>query len=112
MTNRDLLELAAKAAGIEICGPIEKYIAQPNKEHIGGFLVRNDKGGDSAWNPLDDDGDAFRLSVQLSLHTQRYEGALYISHPGGWTIEGVGDDPYAATRRAIVRAAAKIGRQS
>lgn len=71
-------------------------------------------------NPLERDDLALRLAVKLNL---------FVFH--GWThAEGVplanvvvdnaeqtvpsgeikGDDPYAATRRAIVRAAAEIGR--
>lgn len=44
------------------------------------------------WNPLTDDGDALRLAVKLNLDI-RYK------------------DSYAATRRAIVRAAAAIGKE-
>jgi len=69
------------------------------------------------WNPLDDDGDALRLAVKLNIdvffHASRVEG-----HVAGGRIppvraierEDYGDDPLTATRRAIVRAAAEIGR--
>jgi len=54
------------------------------------------------WNPLTDDGDAFRLAVKcLPFYTLRYSRE-------DW--EKCGEDGYAATRRAIVRAAAEIGR--
>jgi hypothetical protein len=88
----ELLELAAKAAGLS-------------------FWQEN------SWNPLDDDGDALRLAVKLNIdvffHASRVE-----SHVAGGRIppvraierEDYGDDPLAATRRAIVRAAAEIGR--
>ena len=114
MTDRELLELAAKAAGIEIVGPIEKYIVQPNKEHIGGFIVRNNQGGDSAWNPLTDDGDALRLAVKLGLGisiplANKRTDVVSFSSSLVRAVEAHGD-PYAATRRAIVRAAAEIGK--
>ena len=85
MADRELLELAAKAAGIEV-------------------LVSFDRARrDWSWNPLDDDGAALRLAVQLGLL-----GAPFMAL--AW-IEALGDsDSYAATRRAIVRAAAEIGR--
>ncbi len=112
-----LLQLAAKAAGLQIVGPVEQFIVYPNYEHIGGFIVRNDSGGDSAWNPLGCDGDAFRLAVKLNIWPvlQRYAGGDIISvQHGGAYWESLADetaapDPYAATRRAIVRAAAAIG---
>jgi hypothetical protein len=85
MTDRELLELAAKAAGIKV-------------------LVSFDRARrDWSWNPLDDDGAALRLAVQLGLL-----GAPFMTL--AW-IEALGDsDSYAATRRAIVRVAAEIGR--
>lgn len=84
MTDRELLELAAKACGLEKA----KLRIEFNQ-----------------WNPLTDDGDALRLAVKLGLL-----GAPYM--PLEW-IAALGDaDPCAATRRAIVRAAAEIGRQS
>ncbi len=49
------------------------------------------------WNPLTDDGDALRLAVKLRIEVE-----------AGWMV--FSEDPYAATRRAIVRAAAEIGR--
>lgn len=95
MTDRELLELAAKASG-ELT---ESWYG--NKNYIDGMLSR--------WNPLTDDGDALRLAVKCRLDLM-----LYSNVKGAFT-KGVqysekGDDPYAATRRAIVRAAAEIGR--
>ena len=109
MTDRELLELAAKAAGIEI-----------SFWSIYGAYVGGLEG--EVWNPLADDGDALRLAVKLGLDF--YEGdddgrAAYVGYyerrgntkPPRFMIErhDAHDDPYAATRRAIVRAAAAIG---
>jgi len=120
MEDRELLELAAKAAGIKVLGPVEKWIAQPRKEHEGGFLVSNDRGGDSCWNPLTDDGDALRLAVKLELDIQSHgawtgdtpdELAALVQDGNGLDVfERHAGDPCAATRRAIVRAAAEVGR--
>lgn len=105
MTDRELLELAAKAAGYDSIA--EKY----GWDEIGGgiFLDRNDP--PKVWNPLTDDGDALRLAVKLRLNT------LFPTQIGRDNVHVAGhieclalNDPYAATRRAIVRAAAEIGR--
>ena len=87
--DRKLLELAAKAAGIELPNPV--------------FRVTHDRGvAPKIWNPLTDDSDALRLAVKLCI-LGNYE--IGIAPVNVWH----GDDPYAATRRAIVRAAASIG---
>ena len=110
MTDRELLEAAAKAAGIE--GSYQKYI---DSDRNCGIVVYGDITV-SYWNPLTDDGDALRLLTNLNLQIQIVPG---------WAVAYVGSvaskqfserrhdgDPYAATRRAIVRAAAEIGANS
>ena len=94
MTDKELLELAAKAAGIDM-------------EWSGPHTPRD-------WNPLTDDGDALRLAVKLGLEVDPWLGRkITIVDHGEIDCainENHGDDPYAATRRAIVRAAAEIGK--
>jgi len=108
MTDKELLELAAKAAGIEIVGEVDKMICQPD-HRTGGFIIRNDRGGDSCWNPITDDGDALRLAVKLQM-TIHIDGNLTDVQTGmEFSTETHFNDPCAATRRAIVRAAAEIG---
>lgn len=116
-TDKELLELAAKAAGYEIVGDADSMVVQHNRG-MGAFVVRNDRGGDSIWNPLTDDGDALRLAVKLNMviDTDFNGGAcagnadIDFSEPEYGYQEGKGKkEPYAATRRAIVRAAAEIG---
>lgn len=108
-TDRELLELAAKAAGI-----YENATAEDIAEFYepGGLLVL-----DGYWNPLTDDGDALRLAVKLGIDF--YQGdddgpAAYAGYFIGtrqlFATAQHNDDPYAATRRAIVRAAAEIGK--
>ncbi len=99
--DRELLELAAKAAGIRLewDGPPDKW--QPM--YYEGKTYHS-------FDPLEDDGDALRLAVQLGITFRRF--GHKVSAVGTTQCdEYVGDDPYAATRRAIVRAAAEIGRQ-
>lgn len=88
MTDRELLELAAKA----ITTDIVKYNGVL-------FIDRRE------WNPLSDDGDALRLAVKLNIDIKPQ-----YSYEGPWEDGGTLIDPYAATRRAIVRAAAEIGK--
>lgn len=103
MTDRELLELAAKATGFKW-----KWVTCPKygaTEVPGMHLVDgvNEVAYYPAWNPLADDGDALRLAVKLNLHD-----AIKLAHRllGGEGCECM----YAATRRAIVLAAAEIGR--
>lgn len=103
MTDRELLELAAKAAGIDA------WWSEP----FGFMLLRTD--GNRKWSPLDNDGDALRLAVKLRLmvgHSQaRAIAKLGTGFDDPGFAEAHGDDPTAATRRAIVLAAAEIGKQ-
>jgi hypothetical protein len=114
MTDRELLELAAKAAGIDAEWHSDDD-ADFYAEHEGMFL----KGARSLdnnkyWNPLTDDGDALRLAVKADIDVVQMGDATradYMIGIGFCTVEVPhGNDPYAATRRAIVRAAAEIGR--
>ena len=101
MTDREMLEFAAKAAGY-------KYLW-----NIDSLLI---KGSSGRWNPLTDDGDALRLTVKLGLviEYRREVPACFVYHYNS-SLELVQRndqlDPLATTRRAIVRAAAEIGRQ-
>jgi len=107
MTDRELLEFAAKAVGIDWikdCVWIENGFYSP--------LAKHER---ISWNPLENDGDALRLAVRLKLSVDFFDDAITVEHTPDnaqcyEVIEPVGTDPYAATRRAIVRAAAEIGR--
>ena len=64
------------------------------------------------WNPLGDDGDALRLAVKLKMSIDVEERTQHAWSHIVWVapcFEPLIDDPYAATRRAVVRAAAAIG---
>lgn len=71
------------------------------------------------WNPLEDDGDALRLAVKLGLHVSQQLSYATVCQPHGpaatrgisWAVPYDAADPYAATRRAIVRAAAAMAKQ-
>jgi hypothetical protein len=108
MTDRELLELAAKAAGYIF----EQYVDDGAWVYPIGDVLNKD--GEPAylfyWNPLDDDGDALRLAVNLGATLVLSGGRSIVYMAGNHSVEYHGDDPCAATRRAIVRAAAEIGK--
>ena len=107
MTDRELLENAAKAAGLtaewhegcsELCVPSEW-----------GHTPARRSGDFRIWNPIADDGDALRLAVKLGIVIDVGSVAAHAYKDGPGVVEIYGSDPYSATRRAIVRAAAAIG---
>ena len=106
MSDKELLELAARAAG-----------------YSGTWVDAGLNLGTDAvpiiFNPLTDDGDAMRLAVKLklSIDTNWYnsDACWFTDKSIAASFDSVeeenhNDDPYAATRRAIVRAAAEIGK--
>lgn len=112
--DRELLELAAKAAGYFI--KWGSYIVCDDPVDCRDIPYVKTHQYDEAewyWNPLEDDGDALRLAVRLGLDiiTRRVNGGAYAGTPNhSADAYAEADDPYAATRRAIVRAAAAIGK--
>ena len=109
--DRELLEWAAKAAGLEFKWRDGDLAWGP--EHVGPAAWINECW--QPWSPLTDDGPALRLAVKLRMELSidpMYSWAMaeHDLHAGNACENG--SDPYAATRRAIVRAAAEIGRAS
>lgn len=99
--DREQLELAAKAAGIKGWWSGDDYC----------YAYKENLNVPVPWNPLTDDGDALRLAVKLGIHYRLYDNYISASFGNGEVFcEEFNDAPYAATRRAIVRAAAEIGR--
>jgi hypothetical protein len=102
-SDRELLELAAKAAGMNIdFGDALLF---------GDDLCYFDWETGGFWNALAKDGDAFRLAVKLGMFVDVFPESYIHAQAGGSTErcdELWGTDPYAATRRAIVRAAATL----
>lgn len=101
--TRRLLELAAKAVGLRIKRKENDY-----------FIVWID-GEPMCWSPLRDDGDSRRLEVALEMIVDNFIGEVRVKI--GWShgspdfhterIQTTGDR--AATRLAVLRAAAAIG---
>lgn len=102
LTDQELLELAAKAAGREIWFDPQGRCCEM------GYSVE--------WNPLTYDGDALRLAVKLRIDLEWREDGRIAAYRHAYAdghcftaIESSREDCAAATRRAIVRAAAAIG---
>jgi hypothetical protein len=107
-TDRELLELAAKAVGLPLTW---EHIEQSEDCDEGDYPVLNGAGG-LYWNPLTDDGDAFRLAVTLRMDIAQFTTTVRVNAEEGDDCHEPHDgDPYAATRRAIVRAAAAMAPQ-
>ncbi len=100
MSDRELLELAAKACGYVVVLDFNNSV---DKSKIG---IR----GLGMWNPLTDDGDALRLAVKLRLDITFGTFGIYAGKTLEDTCHRVPSYDSEATRRAIVRAAAEIGR--
>lgn len=102
-TDRELLEMAAKAIGVKVW--FERGVARC----VGEF------GEFPAWNPLDDNSLALRLACLLDIKFKVENGsAAAFTVKTGWLYEeskGFGAaEATAATRLAICRVAAEIGR--
>lgn len=108
MNDRDLLELAAKAAGVNLVWHTLKI---DGKECECSFNMFDD-GRIACWEPHINDGDAFRLAVDLCIHLEFAETCVIPSTDKfAFSSVPLSDDAYAATRRAIVLAAAEIGKK-
>lgn len=109
MTDRELLESAARLSGEDLQFQLGGEMSKVIGVHEDGMLCM------VRWNPLEDDGDALRLAVQLNLGVYNFNGFSIASNClQGLVLDSREDhngDPRAATRRAIVRAAASIGEQ-
>jgi hypothetical protein len=104
--ERELLELAAKAAGIDA-----KWRAY-DAFHLYPMALPNGQ----AWNPLTDDGDALRLAVKLGMTVTQHPHAAS-AQVGKVDCTELFQDrslPFdvlcESTRRAIVRAAAQLAK--
>ena len=107
-TDRELLELAAKAVGLAVRAPFRH----------GEFRVSGEDWISYPWNPLNDDGDALRLAVNLRMeidHNHPADETMWVSvraaNQSLSEVEEIDGESQreAATRRAIVLAAAAIG---
>lgn len=98
MTDRELLEFAAKAAGYDV-----------RSDGEGGLTITVKRGLCREWSPLTDDGDALRLAVKLKMQVSITNESCRAETLPALGIRINNKDELAATRRAIVMAAANAG---
>lgn len=112
--DKELLQLAAKAAGNGVQWDC----------HERGMMVLTPDGIDTVtWNPRDDNAQAFELAATLNLSITQMKGMVTVQHGNNyWTAlslksasEAIPMDAdafvrLAATRLAVLRVAAEIGR--
>lgn len=103
-TNRELLELAAKAAGIP-----GKYMALESD-----FAGKSQEGISEHyaykwWNPLTDNGDCARLESICGINLQWFSVAVVAGSHFAEFFKDHNGDKNAARRRASTRAAAETG---
>ena len=114
MKDRELLELAARAAGIKGNWGESLYVGDDPVDLTDLFFLAE---GEYFWNPLTDDGDALRLAATLKFCVDTDsagEVVIWGSGPAGrlMHVVSLADDPMRAVRHAIVRAAALVGAQA
>ncbi|WP_271874213.1 hypothetical protein [Pseudomonas aeruginosa] len=102
MNDRELLELAARAAGYQFSYSY-RSLSSPAVP-----VILAETGRWRQWNPLTDDGDALRLAASLEMDLRFIgAGAIARAHFENSIWPKIKDDDY---KRAIVRAAAEIGK--
>ena len=104
-TEREQLELAARACGIEV----EFY------ETRGQLFCRksNDYGPNNRWNPKHDDGDCARMEAALDIDVVWYPNSVSCETENSARVRYFKDhngDKNAARRAASVAVASEIGR--
>lgn len=116
MNDRELLELAARAAGIKA-----RWFRVNQWRQVGGHKMQTGQQDvfgthhSKPWNPLTDDGDALRLAVKrgLVVTPDRENQRTLVSNQAGHEYCAIYWDKLgemAATRLAITEAAAEIGK--
>jgi hypothetical protein len=101
MSDKELLELAARAVGGY------RYI-----DDMGWIEALPDGGNGAWWNPLTDDGDRYRLIVKLKLSVDFEECSVWKRLASGKLIEDFWSGDYGDEPHAILRVAAEIGKAS
>ena len=121
MTEREMLEFAAKAIGITLKPMEVKNVEFMGDDRLIGFMTDPSQWERGWFDPLTDDGDALRLAVKLGIGFRHRAGGDGSTYPDLVTVftgsfdltvyvSQVGDE-FSATRLAITKAAAEIGKR-
>lgn len=107
-TDRELLERAARAAGIEFDCTI-----RPDGKPFYHSERKDFAMADGGWfSPLTDDGDAFRLAVKLGIGLHFGNDKVTAESGMAYDWKRYEGDPASAARRAIVTCAALHGAEA
>lgn len=106
--NRELLQLAAKAACLE---GAQYQCGHWLEIRYGMTEAMWSETLDRYWSPLEDDGDALRLAAALKFTVDFESGVVWGAGDLDETRLGHATADEPCVRRAIVRAAAEIGRR-
>ena len=105
MEDREMLEMAAKAAGL---------VGSYYKDETGEGVYCNDENDCGyAWNPAADDGDCARMEAMLGIDVDWAEDGVIARNRdkrAGVLFEDHNNNRNAARRMASLRVAAEIGR--
>lgn len=110
-SDRELTALAAKAAGVCLHPEDQRKHSYGNWGCDTTCMACKEDPSDTSFAPLTDDGDALRLAVKLEIEVRGFNGSTHAGRTNkfwcteNWFPDG---DIYAATRRAITRAAAQL----
>jgi len=110
MTDIEMLELVASSIGLHM----KAHRVAEDDSFLGLIVGKKYTQEKIYWNPLTDDGDAFRLAVRLGMVVGAASGAKQACAgvAGIYSSTCLHHDPYTATRRAIVEAAVGIAKRS
>jgi len=100
MSDKEVLELAAKAAGHRTFG----FDAKGN--------ILTDSIVYAPWNPLNNDADAFHLAHQMEMNIHYGQKVILVSEPAdacSYTVDIDGPDIMSHMRKAITYLAASVG---
>lgn len=108
MNDRELLELAAKAAGVKLF-----WKSKPMKDEDGYIfhqVFAQLEGQTREWSPLTDGGDALALAHQLKIDIFIKDSYACCGMPDSDDYVFVEDPSLKGVYKAITTAAAEIGR--
>jgi hypothetical protein len=113
LTDAELIRAAARAANYAIHAYRQAERDRDYPEQIGLWIPDES----TCWNPLIDSGHALRLAVNLGLEVFTKDEPSDDASATAYRMDEIfseprGTDPYAATRRAIVRAAAALAKDT
>lgn len=108
--DRELLELAAKAAGLKLDVSGTNGGRKGQGFDVMGNAVLDWHNGET-WNPLTDDGDRMRLARELGISIDYQDCCAWKRLPSGDLLQEFWGGECGDEAHAVVRVAAQIGKR-